>query len=127
MSALGVKVRSDDRHKAGGPLKSGRDFPSKAELKLLIDRAPERWRPFIVTAIFTGMRASELRGLRWCDVDFDNATIHVAQRADTWGKMGSPKSAAGTQRHSADADGRQYAPAMELSAASWYSPITPAG
>ena len=96
-AALGVKVRSDDRHKAGGPLKSGRDFPSKAELKLLIDRAPERWRPFIVTAIFTGMRASELRGLRWCDVDFDNATIHVAQRADTWGKMGSPKSAAGTR------------------------------
>ena len=41
------------------------------------------------------MRASELRGLRWCDVDFDAATIRVTQRADAWGKMGSPKSAAG--------------------------------
>ena len=93
--ALGVKVRSDDRHRATGNLKAGRDFPTKAELKLLIDRAPERWRPFIVTAIFTGMRASELRGLRWSDVDLENATIHVTQRADAWGKMGSPKSAAG--------------------------------
>lgn len=88
--ALGIKVRSDDRHRANGPL-----FPTKEELKLLIDRVPERWRPYIVTAIFTGMRASELRGLRWCDVDFDAGTIRVTQRADAWGKMGSPKSAAG--------------------------------
>jgi integrase len=66
-------------------------------LKLLIDRAPERWRPLIVTAIFTGMRASELRGLRWCDVDLDAGTIRVTQRADAWGKIGSPKSAAGTR------------------------------
>ena len=44
-------------------------IPSKAELKLLIDKSPERWRPFIITAIFTGLRASELRGLRWADVD----------------------------------------------------------
>lgn len=95
--ASGIKVKSDDRHKAAGPLKAGRDFPAKAELKLLIDRAPERWRPFIVTAIFTGMRASELRGLRWCDVDLDAGNIRVAQRADAWGKIGSPKSAAGTR------------------------------
>jgi len=65
------------------------------ELKLLIDRATDRWRPFIVAAIFTGMRASELRGLRWRDVDLDAGTIHVAQRANTWGTIGSPKSAAG--------------------------------
>jgi integrase len=95
--ASGIRVKRDDRHKATGQLKAGRDFPTKAELKLLIDRAPDRWRPFIVTAIFTGMRASELRGLRWCDVDLDGGVIHVAQRADTWGKMGSPKSAAGTR------------------------------
>jgi integrase len=93
--ASGIRVKSDDRHAATGPLKAGRDFPSKAELKLLIDRATDRWRPFIVAAIFTGMRASELRGLRWRDVDLDAGTIHVAQRANTWGTMGSPKSAAG--------------------------------
>ena len=92
--ATGVKVRSDDR-KTTGPLKAGRDFPTKPELKLLIDRAPERWRAFFNTAVFTGMRASELRGLRWRDVGAD--TIHVTQRADTWGVMGPPKSAAGTR------------------------------
>jgi len=93
--ASSIRVKSDDRHAATGPLKAGRDFPSKAELKLLIDRATDRWRPFIVAAIFTGMRASELRGLRWRDVDLDAGTIHVAQRANTWGTIGSPKSAAG--------------------------------
>jgi integrase len=72
--ASGIRVKSDDRHAATGPLKAGRDFPSKAELKLLIDRATDRWRPFIVAAIFTGMRASELRGLRWRDVDLDAGT-----------------------------------------------------
>jgi integrase len=91
----GVRVKSDNRHRDNGPLKAGRDFPTKAELKLLIDSAPERWRPFIITAIFTGMRTSELRGVRWSDVDLQNAALHVAQRVDQWGKIGSPKSVAG--------------------------------
>ena len=30
-----------------------------------------RWRSLLVTATFTGMRSSELRGLRWQDVDLD--------------------------------------------------------
>jgi integrase len=94
--AIGIKVKSDDRHKATGQIRAGAHFPTKAQLKLLIDRAA-RWRPFLITAIFTGMRASELRGLRWADVDLDAGIIHVTQRADAWGKIGSPKSAAGTR------------------------------
>jgi integrase len=93
--ARGVKVKDDARRRATGQLKEGRDFPSRAELKLLIDRALNRWRPFIITAIFTGMRASELRGLRWSDVDLNAGIIHVAQRADAWGRISAPKSAAG--------------------------------
>jgi integrase len=38
---------------------------------------------------------SELRGLRWPDVDLEAGVIHVRQRADSWGKMGPPKSKAG--------------------------------
>ena len=72
-------------------------IPTKAELKLLIDRAPDRWRPLIVVAIFTGMRISELRGLRWSDVNLDAGVIHVTQRADQYGAIGSPKSKAGTR------------------------------
>jgi len=52
-------------------------------------------RVFLMTAIFTGMRASELRGLRWSDVNLDRAEIEVRQRADAYHEIGSPKSSAG--------------------------------
>jgi integrase len=94
--ARGVRVKGDGRHKAA-QLKEGIDFPTKAEIKLLIDKVPERWRPFIVTAIFTGLRASELRGLRWSDIDLDAGLLHVRQRADAWRHIGPPKSAAGAR------------------------------
>src|SRR5262249_32766264 len=48
-----------------------------------------------ITAVFTGMRASELRGLCWQDVDLDGGVIHVRRRADLWGAIGNPKSKAG--------------------------------
>ena len=94
--ARGVKIKSDDRHKAR-LLKEGRDFPAKAEIRQLIDSAPDRWRPFLIVAVFTAMRASELRGLRWQDVDLDEGVVHVTQRADAWRHIGPPKSAAGTR------------------------------
>jgi integrase len=47
--------------------------------------------------MFSGMRASELRGLPWTNVDLDAGVIHVRQRADAWGKIGKPKSKAGSR------------------------------
>jgi integrase len=96
--ARGVNIKTDRRQSAG-PLQEGRDFPERAELRQLIDRAPERWRPLIVTAIFNGMRSSELRGLRWWDVDLkaDLPLIRVRQRADRWCNLGKPKSRAGSR------------------------------
>jgi integrase len=35
--------------------------------------------PFVQLAVWTGMRRSELGGLRWRDVDLENATIRVVQ------------------------------------------------
>ena len=64
------------------------------EVRRLIELVAPRWRPFLLTAIFTGLRASELRGLRWADVDLAAARLTVAQRADERGVIGSPKSAA---------------------------------
>ncbi len=46
-------------------------------------------------AIFSGLRASELRGLRWQDVDLKRGELHVRQRADRYNVIGSPKSKAG--------------------------------
>ena len=48
-----------------------------------------------MTAIFTGLRASELRGLRWTDVDLKRGEIYVRQRADRYNKIGRPKTDAG--------------------------------
>jgi integrase len=65
------------------------------EIKAIVETVKGRWRPLIVTAIFTGLRASELRGLRWQDVDFGAKAIHVQQRADRFNAIGRPKSEAG--------------------------------
>lgn len=58
-------------------------------------KAWRRRRVLIVTAIHTGMRASELRGLAWAAVDLTKGVIEVRQRADEWGVIGAPKSKAG--------------------------------
>jgi integrase len=96
--ARGVSIKADRRNHTG-PLQAGVDFPTLAELRQLIDEAPDKRRPLIATAIFTGMRVSELLGLRWSDVDLEAElpVIRVRQRADRWGKIGSPKSRAGSR------------------------------
>ena len=68
-------------------------------MRLIVQSAaPGRWRALLMTAAFTGLRASELRGLRWEHVDFDAGEIAVVQRADRYNQIGSPKSAAGGRR-----------------------------
>ena len=54
-----------------------------------------RWRSLFLTAIFTDLRASELRGLRCTNVDFQVKAIHVRQLADAFNAIGRPKSEAG--------------------------------
>jgi len=93
--ARGVRIKSDTRESSRGPLRAGVDFPTMAELNALIENSSACRRPFIATAIFTGMRLSELRGLSWSDVDLDSGVIHVRQRADAWGRIGPPKSKSG--------------------------------
>jgi integrase len=77
-SAQPVKV--DVRKRNQRKLVVGRDIPSKEEIQTIISAADGRWRPLLVTAVFTGMRSSELRGLAWDNVDFDQKLIHVRQR-----------------------------------------------
>ena len=87
------KVRGEKRK-----LVVGTDIPTPDEISKVIAHAPDRWRAFLVVAAFTGLRASELRGLRWCDVDLKEGELHVRQRADRWNTMGPPKSDAGERR-----------------------------
>jgi integrase len=88
------KERHADRRQKG-KLKIGVDIPTPDEVRAIIAHLDGRWRPLLLTAIFTGLRASELRGLRWTDVDLKRGEIHVRQRADRYHKIGRPKSEAG--------------------------------
>jgi integrase len=78
--------------RAEGKLGVGRDFPTTAEIKRLIDKAEGKKRALLLTVALTGLRASELRGLRWQDVDLKAGELHVRQRADRYSKIGVPKS-----------------------------------
>jgi integrase len=96
-AALSVKVAA--RKREARKLEVGLDVPGKPDIQRLLTVLGEsRWqqhRPLFITAIFTGMRASELRGLPWSAVNFAEKTITIRQRADAWGTLGLPKSAAG--------------------------------
>jgi integrase len=95
-AAQNVKIKTKAREEA--KLSVGLDIPTKAEATAIIAAATGRWRPVIICAVFTGMRSSELRGLRWDDVDLDRKLIHIRQRADQWGVIGPPKSSAGRRQ-----------------------------
>lgn len=76
-------------------LRIGVDIPTRGEVKAIIGSAKDRWRPMLLTLIFTGIRSSELRGLRWQDIDLKGQSLRVYQRADRFNAMGRPKSEAG--------------------------------
>ncbi len=85
------KAEQRQKHK----LKVGVDIPSPEEIRAIVSKLEGRWRPLLLTAIFTGLRASELRGLRWDDVDLKKAKLQVRQRADKFNTIGEPKSVSG--------------------------------
>ena len=94
--ALGVKQIDADK-RGERRLRVGVEIPSADEIKAIIAAMPDRWRPVLLTAIFAGLRSSELRGLRWEDVDLKAAELHVRQRADRYNVIGKPKSEAGNR------------------------------
>lgn len=95
-SKRGVQRRGEKRQK--GRLQVGRDIPSPDEIRRLLAAAAPRNKPILMVASFCGLRASELRGLRWSDVDLKRGELHVRQRADRYLKIGPPKSEAGERK-----------------------------
>ena len=92
------KRRHSRRVEGNGKLNAGVDIPTPAEMRAFVGKlspAAGRFRVLLLTAIFTGLRSSELRGLRWQDVDLKSGELHVRQRADRYGQIGRPKSEAG--------------------------------
>jgi integrase len=86
--------KSQARRRTKHAVKMGVDLPAPTEIRAIVEQLTDQWRPLLLTAIFTGLRASELRGLRWSDVDLKKAIVHVRQRADRYNEIGPLKSAA---------------------------------
>ena len=91
----GRNRKADGEDRRGNRLVIGIDIPTPDEIKRIVGAASGRWRPFLLTAIFAGLRASELRGVRWQDIDLKRAELHVRQRADRHRKIDAPKTEAG--------------------------------
>ncbi|MGV8831238.1 MAG: tyrosine-type recombinase/integrase [Devosia sp.] len=90
----GSKQRQrEQRHRAD--VAPGKDFPTPDEMRAFLKALGGRWRPLLMTAAFCGLRASELRGLRWSATDLTKRELTVIERADRFNEMGPPKSKKG--------------------------------
>ena len=57
------------------------------ELKAVTEACPEWLRPIVVLAACTGMRRSEILGLRWLDIDFKNNRVLLPQTKNGDGRI----------------------------------------
>lgn len=71
--------------------KRGKPYITPDQFHALLQLIPEPYATMIYVAVYTGLRASELIGLRWKNVHFDTITV---DEAFTGGEWGSPKSEA---------------------------------
>ncbi len=89
--------------KAGGRTKRGKRerahivMPSREELKAMLKATTDKSRPMIMVALLCGLRASELRGLLWTDIDLKAGMMKIRRRVDRWNNFGPPKSEAGNR------------------------------
>ena len=87
------EARTERRQR--GKLKVGVHIPTLDEISRITAHLNDRRRALLMTAIFTGLRASELRGLRWADIDLKRGVLHVRQPVDRYQEIGPVKSEAG--------------------------------
>lgn len=92
--AKGVTVKRSGREKAKVVP------PTKDQIRKLIaavshPAARPMDKPMLLVLLFAGLRASELRGLAWPNVDLKAGTITITRRADRKNEIGPPKSKSG--------------------------------
>jgi integrase len=86
--------RKNGRERRGNNLDIGVDIPTPEEIKLILQAVTGKDRVFLLTAVFSGLRASEMRGLPWKDINLRKGELKVTQRADRHRKIGPPKTEA---------------------------------
>jgi integrase len=89
----GAERRAERRQK--GKLKIGVDIPSRPEIRAIVERLKGRWRPLLLTAIFTGLRGREARLCQSRGPPNEDREARIRQRADRYAAIGKPKSEAG--------------------------------
>jgi len=52
------------------------------EVKRILDACSPAFKPFVMTAVYAGLRRGELIGLQWNDINFENNSITVARSYD---------------------------------------------
>ena len=60
---------------------SENDFLTKEECGVLLENLKNPWHNIVLTAIKTGLRMGELRGLKWQDINWENRSLTVRH---TW-------------------------------------------
>ncbi len=64
-----------------------RPIPSADDIKKLLAGTQGYLHTFICIAVMTGLRPSEIRGLQWQAIDWDNNSISVSTKADEQNKL----------------------------------------
>jgi integrase len=91
-------LREGTRRKRGRRERRELVIPTKEQLRAMLSAdAPLWFRAFLAVAIYGGLRASEIRGLPWPNVDLEAGIVKLRQRADFGGRIGPPKSKAGNR------------------------------
>lgn len=77
-SAKALKDFKADKEKTG-PTRKAMTLEEQDlfESFLASSRQFNRWQPLFTVMLWTGMRAGEITGLRWCDVDFEHDVITI--------------------------------------------------
>jgi integrase len=91
LNAVRERKRVNSNPSDRAKISEGKDYPKPAEVKAIIEAATSDWRTLLLVAATTGMRAGEIRGLKFRDVDLKAGEVHVRQRADENGRIGNPK------------------------------------
>ena len=61
------------------------------EVQKLLASSPERYRPLLAIAVFTGMRIQEILGLAWGDIDFPERVIRVRAQLSRGTRANPPR------------------------------------
>jgi len=73
-------------------------YPSEFDVLMRCDQVPLRWRRMIAFAVYSYVRAGEMRELLWEDIDLDHGVVHVHRAHDRTTRRTKPTKSARARR-----------------------------